>query len=277
MEGGAVMDNTLSETVIEEIAEEWCGAKSPVVFTGAGVSTDSGIPDYRSPQGEWKKHPQIISTIETFMNQPELFYSYYQNQLFRLVNTQPNPGHRFLAELEERNLVKAVITQNIDNLHQAAGSKNVIELHGTLRTVSCMGCRRRYPSQKMLLEAAGQRPDATETGDYSRWVCPKCKGRLRPDIVLFGEGLPQEEFEKAVSYSTASDFFVVIGSSLTVGPANLLPAWAVEKGARLLIINNEPTPLDPKACWVIRHNSSETMEMIYNKMCVKLQKRYNQS
>jgi len=270
MEGGNMMDTILSEIIIEEIAEAWCKAKSPVVFTGAGVSTDSGIPDYRSPQGEWKKHPQVISTIEVFMNQPELFYSYYQNQIFRLVNTQPNPGHRILAELEARDLVKAVITQNIDNLHQAAGSRNVIELHGTLRTVSCMGCRRRYPSQKILFEAVEQRPEVPETHDFSRWVCPKCHGRLRPDIVLFGEGLPQEEFEKAVSYSTTSDFFVVIGSSLTVGPANLMPAWAVDKGAQLLIINNEPTPLDSKARWVVRYNSSKTLEMIYDRICAKL-------
>jgi len=165
MEGGNMMDTILSEIIIEEIAEAWCKAKSPVVFTGAGVSTDSGIPDYRSPQGEWKKHPQVISTIEVFMNQPELFYSYYQNQIFRLVNTQPNPGHRILAELEARDLVKAVITQNIDNLHQAAGSRNVIELHGTLRTVSCISCRRRYPSQKILFEAVEQRPESGGSGN----------------------------------------------------------------------------------------------------------------
>jgi len=264
------MDNILSDTVIEEVAEAWCKAKSPVVFTGAGVSTDSGIPDYRSANGEWRKHPQVISSIEVFMSQPELFYGYYQAQILRLVNTRPNPGHRILAELEGRHLVKAVITQNIDNLHQAAGSKNVIELHGTLRTISCVSCHRQYPSQKILFETVNGHPEIPATEDYSRWICPNCKGRLRPDIVLFGEGLPEDAFQKAISYSTSADFYVVIGSSLTVGPANLLPAWAAEKGAQLLIINNDPTPLDHKARWVIRYNSSKTLERIYDRICAKL-------
>lgn len=229
------------------IVDTWRTAQSVMVLTGAGISTESGLPDFRSAQGLWTKSPTNLFTMEMLEEDPKGFYEFYHSWIGRIWATQPNQGHLGLAALMNAGFIKTIATQNIDGLHQEAGSTKVLELHGTLRTVSCMKCEVAFDSRKMML-------NPTET-----WQCPKCKDRLRPDITMFGEALPEAAWEKAAREAQKADLFVVVGSSLTVSPANLLPEWAVSRGAELLIINHDPTPLDRKAAWVIRESAGDVL------------------
>lgn len=249
-----VMVGKIMNTMMQ-IAAAWKQVKTPVVFTGAGMSTESGFPDFRSAkQGLWKTRPESLATMTALETQPNDFYFFYQWRIAKLWDVTPNPGHVVLAALEKRGHVHHIITQNVDGLHQRAGSKKVIELHGSLRTVRCVKCSAQLDSRQLLPSgdtwetdyAAGKYQAGTEC------VCPKCGGFLRPEVVLFGESLPSAAWEEAAEFSRTADFFVVLGSSLAVSPANLCPQVAVNQGAKLLIVNQEPTPLDDKATWVIR-------------------------
>ena len=240
-------------------------ANRVVVFTGAGVSTESGIPDFRSPGGIWSRFDPDDFTIDKFMCSPET--RKLQWQMLRegglLKNAEPNPAHYAIAELEKLGKLTCVITQNIDNLHQRAGNSadRVFELHGNMQWVRCMGCDNRFPMDDIL-----RRLDREEVPD-----CPFCHGILKPDAVFFGEALPQEALNNAIHHSRNCDLFIVIGSTLVVYPAAYMPMYAVEAGAKLIIINLTPTPMDSRAAVAICSKAGEAMPKIMEGVRKKLE------
>lgn len=214
-------------------------AKHVVVFTGAGMSTESGLPDFRSSlTGLWtKKDPRHYASTEAMKYHREDFVSFYQMRIENLLKHQPHTGHEILARWEKEGIIQSIITQNVDGFHQRAGSKNVIELHGTLRTIRCEICGKEYPNVRFL------QPEGTQ--------CTECNGFVRPSVVLFGESLPLEAIRKAEKEAYKADLFIVLGSSLQVYPANQYPLLAKQKGARLVIVNMEETEMDEYADLVI--------------------------
>ncbi|MBP1154004.1 MULTISPECIES: NAD-dependent protein deacylase [unclassified Paenibacillus] len=209
-----------------------------IVLTGAGMSTESGIPDFRSSlRGIWKdKNPMALASVQALENNREAFFEFYRSRLEGLKPCEPHRGHYVLAELEKKRKLKAVITQNVDGLHRKAGSENVIELHGNIRCLSCMLCKEKYDDSVYLMNAP---------------YC-KCGGFIRPDVVLFGEALPEEAVDKAYDEIEKADLLIVLGSSLSVYPANQLPLHAKERGAKLVVVNFEPTELDLHADLLIQ-------------------------
>lgn len=213
-----------------------------IVYTGAGMSTESGIPDFRSEsRGLWKRfNPDELANVNALHHNQEEFTEFYQQRLSDITKHQPHQGHHILANWEKSGVIQGIITQNVDGFHHAAGNKNVLELHGTFRSFFCHSCRKR------------QERDAYLKGEVN---CPSCGDIIRPGIVLFGETLPQETFKKAEEESLRADLFIVLGSSLTVTPANMFPLQAIENGAKLVIINHDPTPYDVYADLVIQDRS----------------------
>lgn len=208
-----------------------------VVFTGAGMSTESGLPDFRSQQGLWcGKDPMLIASTYALENHRDEFVEFYQMRIKEISKHKPHIGHQILAEWEKRGLLHGVITQNVDGYHQQAGNEQVSELHGTLRTVHCTECGQKYDAKRYL------EPHGTNC---------ECGGFVRPSIVLFGEMLPDEALSKADEMIRQADLCVVLGSSLQVSPANFYPQMAKENGAKLVIVNMEPTELDGLADLVI--------------------------
>lgn len=256
------------EKMIKEIAGYWSNAKHTVVFSGAGMSTDSGLPDFRSAQGLWKMRPESLATMQALRTMPDEAYYFYQWRIEKLWDIQPNLGHELIAKLQAAGKVQSVLTQNVDGLHQRAGATAVTELHGTLSTVSCIKCKAVYDSRQLLPKEPLPPSSFPEHGyrHGAECYCPKCQGMLRPDVVLFGEQLPTVAWEQSIMESQRADFFVTLGSSLVVSPANYCPEAAVRNGAKLLIVNNDPTHLDDIATWVIRKNISATLSKIYSAM-----------
>ena len=183
------------------------GERQPcVVLTGAGISTESGIPDFRSPSGIWAQYdPMEYATIDAFRRDPEKVWDFYLLRLNVLADAEPNAGHRALAELERRGLVQAVVTQNIDGLHQRAGSREVVEVHGSIRTSSCLSCGHREELERVL-----------ELLPLP--VCERCGAVLKPDVVMFGELLPERELDRAFALARRARLLLVVGSSLEVYP-----------------------------------------------------------
>lgn len=250
--------------VLQEIALAWQSAKAVAVFTGAGMSTESGLPDFRSRQGLWKQRPESLATLAALHNTPDEFYFFYQWRIRQLWQVEPNAGHQALASLERSGHLQHIVTQNVDGLHQRAGSQQVSELHGSLKTVSCLDCRASYDSRQLLPRQEGWET-AYQAGTYrygAECSCPSCKGKLRPDVVLFGEALPESPWRQAVQMARSAELFVVVGSSLLVSPANQLPQSALAQGAKLLIINQEPTPLDAQATWKLDNKAAETLAAV---------------
>ena len=248
---------------IEKLAKLWQEAKYPVIFTGAGISTASGIPDFRSKTGLWKQRPESLATLNALYNMPNEFYFFYQWRLSKLWQIKPNAAHNILAEAEQKGLVKLVITQNVDGLHQRAGSKKVSELHGTMYTVSCLACMSSFDSKVMIPE--GVDFDKITSDDYQpgpECFCSQCGANLRPDVVLFGEQLPENNWRESVQAAQNADFILVIGSSLLVGPANSLPNYTLRNGGKLAIINNDATHLDSMAEVVINEDISKTLQAV---------------
>ncbi len=242
---------------VEEAARLLASARYAIVFTGAGVSTESGIPDFRGPQGLWKRVDPELFTIDYFYENPGHVWRLFLELFLNKMDAKPNPAHYAIAELERMGVVKAVITQNVDGLHQAAGSRNVIELHGNLRYAVCMSCGRRIPLSEAVRKAReGEIPPR----------CPHCGGVLKPDVVFFGEPLPREELERAFSEAEKADVVLVVGSSLVVYPAAYIPELALQKGAKLIIVNMEPTRLDHLAHVVIRGKAGEVLPLIVERV-----------
>ncbi|MEA4952933.1 MAG: NAD-dependent deacylase [Aminivibrio sp.] len=230
--------------IIEKLAHALLNSSSTVVFTGAGMSTESGLPDFRSPGGLWGKYrPEDLASTDALNRNFENFAAFYRQRMETLGEVRPNSGHLTLAEWERKGLVSAIVTQNVDGLHQAAGSKAVHELHGTLRMVRCQSCGREFPAELFSSETA----------------CGQCGGKLRPAVVLFGEMLPERTLAEATDLASSCSLFLVLGSSLAVSPANLLPERAKRHGAWLFIVNNTPTHLDFLADGVIRGSIGDVL------------------
>ncbi|MFQ5520903.1 MAG: NAD-dependent deacetylase [Candidatus Methylomirabilia bacterium] len=244
---------------LERVAELIVRARRLVVFTGAGVSTESGIPDFRSPGGIWDRFDPGEFSYQNFIASEEGRRRYWQlgRQLYAVVkNAQPNPAHYAIAELHEMSKLDCCITQNIDDLHQKAGlpAEKVIELHGNATRVRCLKCERSYSRDQIQdwLEAGVEVP-ACEA---------PCGGIIKPNTILFGEAMPIRETEEAERRAKASDLFVVVGSSLVVYPAAMMPVHAKQAGARLAIINMSETPHDPYSDVRLQMKAGEAMPQI---------------
>jgi NAD-dependent deacetylase len=221
-----------------------------VVLTGAGVSTESGIPDFRSASGIWAEFdPREYATLGAFRRDPEKVWRFYAPRFAMLTAAEPNPAHLALAELERRGLVRAVVTQNIDPLHERAGSRDVIEVHGSIRTSTCLGCGQRYPLAEVipLIEAHGAPP------------CPACGRILKPDVVFFDELLPEGAMERATALAQEAGLLLVVGSSLEVYPVADLPRSTLAAGGKVAVVNRTPTWVDDRAELVLRESAGETL------------------
>lgn len=255
------MNNQDLETLIDNVADLIIKSRRLVVFTGAGVSTESGIPDFRSPGGIWDRFDPDDFSYDKFVSDPESRRKQWRMLREGLLTggAPTNPAHDAIAELYRLDKLDCVITQNIDNLHQKAGvpGNRVFELHGNNQWVVCLDCGRRYPfgEIKPRLDEGEEIPD-----------CAACRGILKPDIVMFGEQLPVKVLEEASRRAMASDLCIVIGSTLVVYPAAYMPIYAVEAGAKLVIINLSATPLDHQAAVLIRAKAGETLSRIVQKV-----------
>jgi len=251
-----MMDEVLSGN-IGIVADMIVNAKGVVVFTGAGISTESGIPDFRSPGGLWSKFDPEDFTIQRFLASPEIrkkqWHALIEGGL--LADAEPNRAHCAIAELEKIGKLRCVITQNVDNLHQKAGNSpdRVYELHGNIHWIRCMQCNKRYSRESMI--------NRCTPGDDLP-VCEHCQGMLKPDVIFFGEALPVDTLEQATMHAVSCNLLIVIGSSLVVYPAASIPMYARETGAKLVIINRTPTQFDTEADVVIHHSAGEVMEKV---------------
>ncbi len=247
--------------MIEFAAELFRHAKGAVVLTGAGISTPSGIPDFRSEgTGLWShEEPLEIASLNTFRVNPEKFYGWFRPLARQIYEAQPNSAHLALAELERIGHLRSIVTQNIDMLHQKAGSQSVIEMHGTLRTLSCTQCFQQVESQTYL-------EPYVEKGEIPH--CPVCGGVLKPDVILFGEQLPQKAWFEAQRASRACDLMLVAGSSLEVMPVARLPMQALDRGAHLIIVNNTPTYLNVRADAAIQDDVAGILPAIVEQVLI---------
>jgi NAD-dependent deacetylase len=225
-----------------------------VALTGAGISTPSGIPDFRTPgEGLWERaDPMEVSSIYAFRRHPEAFYRWIRPLIAVMRNAQPNPAHIALARLEKAGLVRAVLTQNIDGLHQRAGSRHVLELHGHLRQVTCTKCGREAPADEAVA--------AVEREEVPR--CPACGGVVKPDVVLFGEQLPSQVITTAMRHVQMADLMLVIGSSLSVVPASDMPTLVHANGGEVIIFNKQTTYADSFAAAVFHKDVVETLPQV---------------
>lgn len=211
-----------------------------VVFTGAGISTESGIADFRSEGGLWTRYdPSIFANYHYFLRDPEPFWTMHREVEHLMDKAEPNPAHKAIAELEKMGKIKAIITQNIDMLHQRAGSGSfkripIFELHGTYRVYHCIKCGKEYSYGELNIK------------NINYPIC-KCNGFIKPKVILFGESLPEGILEGAIANCSLADCFLMVGSSLLVTPANFLPQVAKKSGAKLIFINKEHTPMDDLA------------------------------
>lgn len=226
-----------------------------VVLTGAGISTESGIPDFRGPQGVWTKNPaaEKTATLQYYVSDPEVRKQSWRNRVEgNFFSAEPNDGHRALAQLEQKTALHTLITQNVDRLHHDAGSspERIIEIHGNVREVKCLTCRWRAP-----MDVALERVRAGEEDP----ACPECGGILKSATISFGENLVPEDLERSQAAAEGADLFLAIGTSLTVYPAAALPEIALRNGARLVVLNAQPTPFDDLAAAVSRDRLGDVL------------------
>jgi len=236
-----------TQTALEDAAGLFRKARHVVVLTGAGISTPSGIPDFRSDgSGLWSRdEPLEAASLNTFRTIPEKFFKWFRPLASQIFYAQPNPAHMALAEFEHAGYQNTIITQNIDGLHQKAGSLQVVEMHGTLRTLSCTQCYQQFPAEDFL-------KPFIENGTIPQ--CLICNGILKPDVILFGEQLPQAAWQAAQRATRHCDLMLVAGSSLEVLPVAGLPIQALDHGAHLIVINNTETYVNVRADIVITDN-----------------------
>lgn len=245
------------DSLARKVADLILGSKRIVVFTGAGVSTESGIPDFRSPGGIWSRFDPEDFTYQKFVSDVEARRKHWQllQEGSLTTGAKPNAAHYAIAELDKLGMLDCVITQNVDNLHQKAGlpDEKVFELHGNLLWAVCLECGRRYPFDQVAvrLEQGEEIPD-----------CEVCHGILKPAAVFFGEALPTDVLMEATRRAQSADLFIVIGSTLVVYPAAHMPQYAVNSGARLVIINLSSTPMDSEASILISAKAGETMSKV---------------
>lgn len=232
------MTSAAASTKADQLAGLLRESGSAVVLTGAGISVPSGIPDFRSPgTGIWENvDPLEVATIDAFHRDTKRFWEFYRPRFEMLGDKQPNPAHHAVAELERRGFVRAVITQNVDRLHHRAGSERVIEVHGSIASSSCTSCGTSWPLEQV--EALFDDGVAT---------CNGCMGKVKPDVVLFGELLPEAAMSEARELAAAADLIICIGSSLEVYPVAGLPELTIGNGGKLAVITQGPTPYDGEA------------------------------
>jgi NAD-dependent deacetylase len=232
-------------------------AERVVVFTGAGMSAESGVPTFRGADGIWKKFkPEELANMGAFMRNPELVWEWYAHRKRIISDIQPNPGHHALVRMEQMFVHFAVITQNIDNLHRRAGSRTVYELHGNIERNYCMKCGTRYSNQDVLRATGVPK-------------CTQCGGLIRPDVVWFGEMLPEDEWDASVRAAESAEVFLSVGTSGVVFPAASLPMMARIQGAFLVEINPEPTPLTEKADEFLKGPSGAILPAIVDRLVTK--------
>ena len=251
------MIDQAAQEKIGRVAEMIARAKDVVVFTGAGVSTESGIPDFRSPGGIWTRFDPEDFTIDKFLSNPGTRLKQWRFLLLDnlLQDAVPNAAHMAIAELESLGKLNCVITQNIDNLHQKAGNApdRVYELHGNLKWIRCLDCGGRYALEEIL-----SRDGMTDEPP----ACDRCGGILKPDVIFFGEALPEKTLQEATRRANHCDLLIAVGSSLVVYPAAYIPLYAKQAGAGLVIVNLTPTPVDQIADVVIHAAAGEVMGRI---------------
>jgi NAD-dependent deacetylase len=244
---------------IKQAADLLKSSKYAVALTGAGVSTPSGIPDFRSNKdGLWNKHnPMEIASLSAFRTKPESFYSWFRPLAKKILDANPNPAHFALASLENMKLLRSVITQNIDGLHQKAGTQKIQEVHGTMNTLTCVRCYSKHRASDFYVSyfKNGEAP-----------TCMNCGGMLKPDVILFQEQLPRKIWRKAEKQIDKSDMMLVVGSSLEVNPVARLPYKVISGGGKLIIINEQPTYLDKRANVVIHADAAEILPDIIKEL-----------
>jgi NAD-dependent deacetylase len=240
--------------MVDDAAELLSTARRGLALTGAGVSAESGIPTFRGDGGLWTKYdPVKVASIDYFMSDPSAYWKVSKDRGRVALAARPNPGHHALAALEAGGHLVAVATQNTDGLHQDSGSRRVIELHGSGRTVQCLDCGNREPRSEVQARLEVEMPPR----------CSVCGGIfLKPTVVLFGEPMPHAAVQEAFALAREADVMLVVGSSLVVYPAADIPVAAVRSGASLIVINAEPTPVDEFAAVVIRGKSGEVLPQI---------------
>jgi NAD-dependent deacetylase len=250
------------EDKLKQVAKWIAGSKRTVVFAGAGLSTESGIPDFRSPGGVWEKYDPEDFYFQKFIASEASRKKYWQmaTEMYEpMQKAQPNPAHLAIAELEKLGKLDCVITQNIDGLHHKAGNSDekIIELHGTAMHVTCLDCKKKYDREEIQ--------ERIRKGTKVPY-CDDCQGPLKPATISFGQSMPEKETQEAYNRSSLSDLFIVIGSSLVVQPAASMPIVAKRGGAKLVIINRDPTPYDEMAEIVIHSQAGSTMASILIKV-----------
>lgn len=228
---------------LESLASVMRFGEPGVAFTGAGISTESGIPDFRGPSGLWRRAKP--TTFKDFLRKPEVRAAYWERRRIRypaLAAAEPNAGHVALRRLQDAGYLAEIITQNIDGLHQKAGSdpESVIELHGSVHQIRCLDCRALFPAGEFPLPPAGEEP-----------TCLICGGTVKEATISFGESLDVHDLRRALELARSTDLMLVVGSSLRVNPAAKMPLLVAQRGATLAIINNEPTPLDLQAGYLV--------------------------
>jgi NAD-dependent deacetylase len=242
---------------VEALAELIRRRQPCVVLTGAGISTESGIPDFRSPSGIWARFdPLEYGSIDAFRRDPRKVWSFYKPRVAMLTEAGPNSAHFALAELERLGLVEAVVTQNIDLLHERAGTRELVEVHGSIRTATCPGCGERYPLARVL--ALLSEADAP--------ACAACGELLKPDVVFFGEVLPAEAIARATELARRAGLLLVVGSSLEVYPVASLPEETLVSGGKLAIVNRGPTGYDTRAAVRIDGNAGDVLSAIVERL-----------
>jgi len=249
------LQKIINEGKIRKSAELLLNSKCAIALTGAGVSTESGIPDFRGDDGIWEKYkPEIYAQINNFIKDPSKFWQMAEKIAPTLFSAEPNPGHIALAELEHMDILKAIITQNVDELHQKAGAVLVYEVHGNINRFSCLGCRASYEKDHILrkLNTEKARPP----------TCDICAAPIKPSVVLFGESLPTFEIYQSKALSQKADVMLIAGSSLMVAPVCDLPLYTLNEGGKVIIINDQPTDLDEKASIIIHHKTGIILPLI---------------
>ena len=243
------------EELVNKLIELIESSNYIIAFTGAGVSAESGVPTFRGKNGLWEKYdPTKLATPEAFMENPKRVWEWYKWRMEIIAKAKPNPAHIVLAKMEEKGIVKAIITQNVDGLHQRAGAKNVVELHGNIWRVKCVNKECNYRTK--LSKPPEQIPPK----------CPKCGNLLRPDVVWFGEPLPRRAWEHAVSEANQADLVIVVGTSGVVQPAAMIPLIVKHQGGRVVDVNIEETAYKDIADLFIKTRAGEAFKLLGRKL-----------
>ncbi|MDK2913486.1 MAG: NAD-dependent deacetylase [Thermococcaceae archaeon] len=243
-----------------EAANLLAKSKFAIAFTGAGISAGSGIPTFRDSEGLWRRYrPEELATPSAFQKNPALVWEFYRWRMKKILEARPNAAHYALAELERLGVIKAVITQNVDDLHRESGTKNLLELHGNIFRVRCTSC-----DYKENLKESERLEEFVSSKDLPR--CPRCGALLRPDVVWFGESLPSDVLERAFSLARKADLVLVVGTSGVVYPAAYIPYIVKEGGGRVIEINPKVSAITPIADVFIRAPAEDVMEELLRKV-----------